>query len=151
MKKAEYAPIIIGKLLNIGGMLNKHGNEVLPQYDLNQHQFSILFEIFKAEKVRQKEMINRLELEKAHVSKVVKKLHKMELVKIVPSKEDKRSAWLSPTKKGKVTVKSCMKIFEKLNSEWINEFDEKQLSVVLESLTLLQSVFREKIIKHTTN
>lgn len=144
MDKSQFAPIIIGKLINIGGILQKHGNKVLIPFELNQHQFSIFFEIAKAGKVRQKEMVNRLELEKAHISKAVKKLHKMELINIVPSKEDKRSAWLSPTKKGKNILKSCMKIFEKWNDEWINKIEKSQLSSVLDNLTLLQAVFREK-------
>ena len=126
-------------------MLQRNGNRLLLPFDLNQHQFSIFFEIAKTGKIKQKEMVNRLLLEKAHVSKIVKKLQKMELITIITTDEDKRSAWLSPTKKGKETLKKCMKIFEKWNKEWIAEIDEKQLDSMLEDLTKLQTVFREKI------
>ena len=145
MDNLQLAPIIIGKLLNIGAMLHRHGNRVLLPFGINQQQFSIFFEIAKARKVNQKEMINRLLLEKAHVSKVVNKLHKMQLITITTSVEDKRSSWLEPTPKGKQLLSKCMDIFEKLNKEWLEAIDDKQLNSILKSLTHLQAVFEDKI------
>jgi len=145
MDNLQIAPVIIGKLLNIGGMLQRYGNRVLMPFGLNQQQFSIFFEIAKERKVKQKEMVNRLLLEKAHVSKVVKKLHKMELVTITTSDEDKRSSWLAPTLKGKQLLSKCMQIFEKWNEEWLEAIDDKQLNSILDNLTQLQAVFEEKI------
>lgn len=145
MDNSKPAPIIIGKLLNIGGMLQRYGNKVLLPFGLNQHQFSIFFEIAKAKKVKQKEMVNRLLLEKAHVSKVVKKLHKMELITITTSDEDKRSSWLAPTSKGKQLLNKCMQIFEKWNEEWFEEIDETRRNSILDNLTYLQAVFEKKI------
>lgn len=145
MVKTQLAPIIIGKLLNLGGMLHKHGNSILLPFNLNQHQFSIFFEIAKAGKVNQKEIVNRLELEKAHISKTVKKLHNMQLIKIEPSKEDNRSAWLLPTKKGNETLGTCMEIFEQWNKEWTDTVEKNQLHTILESLTTLQTIFKKKI------
>jgi len=143
--KSQSAPIIIGKLLNIGGMLQRQGNKLLLPFDLNQQQFSIFFEIAKAGKVKQKEMVNRLMLERAHVSKVVKKLQNMELISITSSDEDKRSAWLAPTKKGEETLESIMAIFHNWNKEWIESIDENQLSSMLENLNTLQNIFKEKV------
>jgi DNA-binding MarR family transcriptional regulator len=145
MDHLQLAPIIIGKLLNIGGMLQRHGNRVLMPFGLNQQQFSIFFEIAKARKVKQKEMVNRLLLEKAHVSKVVKKLHTMGLIVITTSGEDRRSSWLAPTPKGKRLLKKCMLIFEKWNKEWLEAIDDKQLNAMLDNLTHLQAVFEDKI------
>ncbi len=144
MDKSQLAPIIIGKLLNINGMLQQHGNKVLSPFGLNQQQFSILFEIAKAEKVKQKEMVNRLTLEKAHVSKVVKKLHQMELITITASDEDKRSSWLVPTSKGKQLLHNCMQIFGNWNKKWLEDIDNKQLDSILNNLTQLQTVFEDK-------
>lgn len=101
MDNLQLAPVIIGKLLNIGGMLQSQGNKILQPYGLNQQQFSIFFEIASAGRVKQKDMVYRLLLEKAHVSIVVKKLHGLDLITITASEEDKRSAWLEPTRKGK--------------------------------------------------
>jgi len=147
MTNQQLAPIIIGKLLNIGGMLQRYGSRTLIPFNLNQQQFSILFEIVKARKVKQKEVVNRLILEKAHVSKVVKKLHKMELITITESDEDKRSYWLSPTPKGAKVTNDSMRIFEKWNKEWVKAIDEKKLKSIVEHLTFLQTLFENKIQK----
>jgi DNA-binding MarR family transcriptional regulator len=144
MDNLQLAPRIIGKLLHIGGLLQRHGNRVLMPFGLNQQQFSILFEIAKARKVKQKEMINRLLLEKAHVSKVIKKLHKMELISITTSDEDKRSSWLTPTPKGKQLLSWCMQIFEKWNEEWVADINDKQLNSILNKLIRLQTLFEDK-------
>lgn len=145
MDKIELAPIIIGKLLNIGGILQRHSNKILLPFGLNQQQFSIFFEIAKAGKVKQKEMVNRLLLEKAHVSKVVKKLHKMELITITASDEDKRSAWLELTSEGEKTLKKCRDIFREWHREWLEDLDEKQLGSMVENLGQLQAVFEDKL------
>ncbi|MCT4638230.1 MAG: MarR family winged helix-turn-helix transcriptional regulator [Bacteroidales bacterium] len=138
------APVVIGKLLNIGGMLQRHGDRLLLPFNLNQQQFTIFFEIAKANKVRQKDIVNRLMLEKAHISKVVKKLQDMGLITVAASGEDKRSFWLLATEKGKQVINECMMIFEEWNKEWLSEIDDKQLALVIENLTLLQSVFKSK-------
>jgi hypothetical protein len=66
----EYPSIIIGKLMSISGILQRETNRLLLPYQLNQQQFSILFEITKANELKQKNMVNRLILEKSHVSKI---------------------------------------------------------------------------------
>lgn len=144
MDKSEIAPIIIGKLLNIGGMLERKGNRMLLPFDLNQQQFSIFFEIGKAGKVKQKDVINRLVLERAHVSKVIKKLQKMELVKVTDSEDDKRSAWLTLTTKGETVLDECQVNFRKWNDEWMKEINENHFDSILDTLSKLQSVFKEK-------
>ena len=144
MNKEQIPGIIIGKLMNIGGMLERQGNKMLLPFNLNQQQFSIFFEIAKVGKVKQKEMVNRLLLEKAHVSKVVKKLQKMELITITENDEDKRSYWLSVTKKGEEILKQCTEMFNEWNKKWICEIDETELSSILDNLTTLQNIFKEK-------
>lgn len=145
MDDKELAPIIIGKLINIGGMLQRKGNQILLPFNLNQQQFSILFSIDKGGKVQQKSMVNRLLLEKAHVSKIVKKLNKMELIDITVSAEDKRSSWLSITEKGRNTLKECQKQLFEWNKEWVSEIDESHRDAILDNLTLLQNIFKENI------
>jgi DNA-binding MarR family transcriptional regulator len=144
MNKEQIPGVIIGKLMNIGGMLQRQGNKMLLPYNLNHQQFSVFFEIVKAGKVKQKDMVNRLMLEKAHVSKVVKKLQKMELISITEDEEDKRSYWLSATERGGELIKQCSEMFSVWNQEWIREIDEKDLSSMLDNLQTLQNVFRKK-------
>jgi DNA-binding MarR family transcriptional regulator len=49
-------------------MLQRKGNQLLLPFDLNQQQFSILFSIEQKGKIKQKNMVNQLVLEKDHVS-----------------------------------------------------------------------------------
>ncbi len=144
MDKSELAPIIIGKLLNIGGMLERKGNRMLLPFGLNQQQFSIFFEIGKAGKVKQKDMVNRLALERAHVSKVIKKLQNMYLISLTESEDDKRSAWLTLTQKGEKVLGECQKMFKDWNKIWISEINESLYESILNNLTKLQAVFKEK-------
>ena len=144
MNREHIPGIIIGKLMNIGGMLQRQGNKMLLPFNLNQQQFSIFFEIAKAGKVKQKEMVNRLLLEKAHVSKVVKKLQQMDLITVTENDEDKRSYWLSVTKKGGELLKQCSEMFHAWHKDWICEIDETELPSILDHLTILQNIFREK-------
>jgi DNA-binding MarR family transcriptional regulator len=144
MNKEQIPGIIIGKLMNIGGMLERQGNKMLLPFHLNQQQFSIFFEIAKVGKVKQKEMVNRLLLEKAHVSKVVKKLQQMELITITENDEDRRSYWLSVTKKGDEILKQCTEMFSEWNKKWISEIDETELLSILDNLTTMQNIFKQK-------
>ena len=142
MDKREIAPLIIGKLLNIGGMLEKKANALLKPYNLNQQQYSILFAIHQQGRVNQKNMVNKLLLEKPHVSKVTKKLRRMGLIDVEVSEEDKRSSWLSITAGGRETVRKCQEAIHEWNLQWTDTMGQGELDMALESLTFLQEVFR---------
>ena len=144
INEKEFSSIIIGKLMNISGILQRESNRLLLPYQLNQQQFSILFEIAKAKEVQQKNMVNRLLLEKAHVSKMVKKLQAMGLIDILPFPEDKRSALLSPTAKGQKLVDECRAIFQKWNREWFELFNAPELLQILDGIDKLQKAFLSK-------
>ena len=106
-----------------------------------------LFEIAKAREVQQKNMVNRLLLEKAHVSKVVKKLQIMGLIEITPIPDDKRSACLSTTEKGQRLVDECRKVFQEWNNEWFEKFEIQELHQILNSVDKLQKTFLTKFSK----
>ena len=145
MNDSEFGPVVIGKLLNIGGMLQRRANQLLLPFDLNQQQFSILFEIGKAGRVSQKDMVNRMMLEKAHVSKIIKKLSAAGLIEVTPSSEDKRSSWLSITEEGNDLVGQCRGVIQAWNIEWIDKIEPGRRKGLVETLALLQDVFRENI------
>ncbi len=148
MDKEQIVPIIIGKLLNIGGLLRREGNRMLLPFGLNQQQFSVFFEIAKVGKVKQKDMVNRLSLEKANVSKITKKLQEMELIVITADDDDKRSTWLSTTLKGEGTLEKCMKIFTEWNKQWFETLSDKQCQSILDSLTIVQTTLNKQIEKN---
>jgi DNA-binding MarR family transcriptional regulator len=145
MEEKDLAPVIIGKLLNIGGMLQRKANQLLGPFDLNQQQFSLLFEIDRAGRVNQTTMVNRLVLEKAHVSKIVKKLSAMGLINVGTAPEDKRSTWLTITPKGQETVKQCRQLIRVWNKEWAGTIDSDRLQAILDDLAVLQAIFGEKL------
>lgn len=147
MKENQMAPLIIGKLLNIGGMLERKANQLLHPFGLNQQQFSILFEIDKAGEVNQTSMVNRLVLEKAHVSKVVKKLRERDLVEMTVSPADRRSTILTITPEGRELINQCREVIRQWNSEWMAAVDKSRLVGVLDTLSLLQEIFRENTMK----
>ena len=147
INEKEFPSIIIGKLMTISGILQRESNGLLLPYQLNHQQFSILFEIAKAKEVQQKNMVNRLLLEKAHVSKMVKKLQAMGLIDILPFPDDKRSALLSPTAKGQKLVDECRSIFHKWNNEWFEQFNRPELLQILDGVGKLQKAFQSKYSK----
>ena len=133
--------------MNISGILQREGNRLLLPFDLNQQQFSILFEIAKTGEVQQKNMVNRLLLEKAHVSKVVKKLNKMGLIEVNFKSEDKRSSWLLVTEKGKQVIDDCSTVFKQWNIDWYDHYNTEELTQILDSVEKLQKLFKGKISK----
>lgn len=143
MLNADFAPIAIGKLLNIGGMLERKANQLLSPFGLNQQQFSLLFEIDRTGRVNQKTMVNRLVLEKAHVSKIIKKLAGMGLVDVEISAEDRRATWLTITPRGSALVARCREAIGNFNRVWFAAADQTRLVGALDALTELQRVFRE--------
>src|SRR5512145_567860 len=103
---------LVGKLMNIGALLERATNRKLLPYGLNHQQFSILFEVFRAGRVQQKDMINRLLLERAHVSKMVKKLEAMGLLEVAAHPDDGRSSWLSVSNQGRALILTCQRLFD---------------------------------------
>lgn len=147
LRKEEMSPIIIGKLLNIGAILEREGNKILLPFGLNQQQFSVFFEIGKAEKVKQKDLVNRLLLERAHVSKIVKKLELNGLLQVETSNTDKRSAWLKLTAEGTKVLNECMQVFNAWNQDWLTEVNTDELQVILNSVSKIQNIFINKVKK----
>jgi DNA-binding MarR family transcriptional regulator len=141
--------VIIGKLMSLSGLLRREADRLLLPLRLNQQQFSLLFEIFRAGKVSQKEMINRLRLEKAHVSKIVKKLQAMGLITAASSPEDGRSALLSITERGRILTGQCREIIGRWRREKLNRFNDDELRKIVESLSLLQEAFEESTINRS--
>jgi DNA-binding MarR family transcriptional regulator len=141
LNKEEFPAIIIGKLMTISGILERESNRLLLPFQLNYQQFSILFEIARAGMVQQKNMVNRLSLNRAHVSKTVKKLQAMGLIDIHPIAEDRRSALMSPTGKGRKLVDDCRAIFRQWNQEWFGRFNPDELQQILDSVDRLQKGF----------
>lgn len=147
MKKIDAAPIIIGKLLNIGAMLKKNGDRMLLPYGINQQQLSILNDISVAGRIKQKDLVNRLLLEKSNVSKIVKKLESLELIKLESCEKDKRSFFLLTTEKGKQMHNEILDMLKVWNGSWIEKVEDKNIQAILDCLTDLQVRLKDEINK----
>ena len=129
---------LVGKLMNIGALIERSTNRLLLPHDLNHQQFSILYEIFRAGEVQHKDVTNRLLLERAHVSKVVKKLQSMGLVEVAPHPDDGRSFLLSVSPAGRALVADCQSLFAAQKREWFRHFETEELLQILEEVSALQ-------------
>lgn len=130
---------IIGKLMNIGGIIQKESNRLLSPHNLNHQQFSILFDIFANGKVQQKNLVNRLMLERAHVSKTVSKLLEMELIELSEHAEDQRASIISVTTKGVRLIEKCRKLFEEWRRINFANLSETELIQTLDIVAKLQA------------
>lgn len=146
MDRTLTSTLIIGKLLNLGGTLEKEGNRVLSAWGINHQQFTVLFEIASEEVTTQKEMCNRLRLEKSHISRIIKKLIKMGLITSEACKRDKRSSYLKTTERGKKVINPCLKSLKEWNRKVFLNLSNDELETILKSLTQVQSE-----IRHTTS
>ncbi len=136
---------IIGKFFTLGGILQREGNRLLAPFGVNQQQFSLLFEIGKAKRVRQKDVKNRLMLEKAHVSKAVKKLQAMALITIEHCTEDRRVTWLSVTETGMALLANAQKEFAQWNEEWFATIDNETLRALQAHLMTVEEAFVQRL------
>jgi DNA-binding MarR family transcriptional regulator len=144
-KREEAASRLVGKLMNIGALIERESNRLLSPHGLNHQQFSVLFEIFHAGRVQQKDVTNRLLLERAHVSKVVKKLVDMSLIEVAPHPEDRRSAWLSVSAKGLSLVQACRSVFATRKRAWFRAFDTPQLQELVGGIAAIQAALVENM------
>lgn len=143
-EREEAASRLVGKLMSIGALLERGTNQLLLPYGLNHQQFAVLFEVFRAGRVQQKDMINRLLLERAHVSKVVKKLEAMGLLVVAAHPDDGRSSWLSVSTQGRALIQSCQSLFDVQKRKWFQRFDTQQLLKILEEVSALQDALSER-------
>lgn len=142
MNRREISSAIMGKLLSIGALVEREGNRLLAPFNLNEQQFSILFEISRVGKVKQKDIVNRLLLERSHLSKVVKKLHSMGLISLEPTEDDKRSSLLSLTPNGEEVLNACLPILSEDSLKRFDGYDEKKLQAFLDCVAELEKCFR---------
>ncbi len=129
--------------MNIGALIERESNRLLSPHGLNHQQFSILFEIARVGRVQQKDVTNRLLLERAHVSKVMKKLEEMGLIEVAPHPEDRRSAWVSLSKRGLSLVQTCRGLFETRKRDWFRSFDTPRLEQLLAGVSAIQTALFE--------
>lgn len=131
---------IFTQLLRIGGRLQKIGDRLASEYDLNQPQFVVLHEVANKKKLIQKDIIENLVLNKSHVSKMTQKLNRLGYISIMRTSEDKRRTVLNVTDKGYIVWKNCLNKFKKWNKEWLRTLTNEQLDQLHQNINKISKL-----------
>ena len=131
---------IFTQLLRIGSRLQKIGDRLASEYDLNQPQFVVLHEVANKKKLIQKDIIENLVLNKSHVSKMTQKLNRLGYISIMRTSEDKRRTVLHVTDKGYIVWKNCLNKFKKWNKEWLRTLTNEQLDQLHQNINKISKL-----------
>ncbi len=136
----EKASVIVRGLLRLGSDLHRLGNKITWEYGLNQQQFVVLSEIVDRGPINQKQLVGGLVIEKSNLSKIVKKLTTLGLIKSSSSPDDGRTTLLSVTKKGKAIWEECMKDFNEWQANWASSLTKDETNQTIKVLERLKGL-----------
>jgi DNA-binding MarR family transcriptional regulator len=134
------ALLIVKSLLGLGSALHRNGDKITGEYGLNQQQFVVLSEIVDRGPINQKQLVGGLLIEKSNLSKIVKKLKTLGLIKISSSPNDGRATLLSVTKKGKTVWERCMEKFNEWQVDWVNPLTKDEMAQTIKVLDRLKGL-----------
>ncbi len=137
---SQNASIVVKTLLRLGSDLYRNGDRITGEYGLNQQQFVVLSEIVDRSPINQKQLVGGLVIEKSNLSKIVKKLKTLGLIKISSSPEDGRATLLNPTKKGKSVWEECMGKFNQWQINWVEPLSKDEVVQTIQILERLKSL-----------
>ncbi len=135
---------IIFHFLQIGAFLYREGNRIVNEFGINQQQFVVLRFISNHQPVNQKDIYSHLLFEKSNLSKIIKKLESLHLIKKEMSVDDNRFSILTIKPKGKTIIKKTMKKFELYNSDLLKEFSEQEIYDINKSLEIFNNKMKKK-------
>lgn len=145
--RKEKSVEIVNSLFFTSIFLQKSGNRQIARFGLNQSQFTVLREIVDNRDISQKEILGRFLLEKSNLSKIIKKLGQMGLIKISQSKEDKRITILNGTTKGKKMIRECIGQLDDLKAVFTEPLNEEEIDSIHASIKRLEAL----VLKHLKN
>ncbi len=140
VSNTENAPAIVKDLLQLGSALHRNGDRITAGYGLNQQQFVVLSEIVERGPINQTQLVGGLLIEKSNLSKIVKKLKSLGLIKISSSPEDGRATLLSVTSKGRKIWEECMGQFNEWQSNWANPLTKVEIDQTIKVLERLKGL-----------
>lgn len=130
---------IIRSLLQLGSFLQKRGNRITEPFGVNQQQFVLLAEIVEKKEVNQTQIVSELLFEKSNVSKMVKKLSRIEFISVSKSPHDRRTTLLAPTPKGIAAYAACMAELKQWNRDCFKNLDPGEADAILSVLNKLKT------------
>jgi len=136
----DKAPAIVKSLLRLGSALHRLGDRIAGEYGLNQQQFVVLSEIVDRGPINQTQLVGGLVIEKSNLSKIVKKLKSLGLIRASSSPEDGRATLLSATAKGRTVWEKCMVNFNAWQVSWVGHLNEQEINQTLKVLDRLKGL-----------
>lgn len=137
----ENAPLfIVRNLLRLGSALHRNGDRIAGEYGLNQQQFVVLTEILDRGPINQKQLIGEMIIEKSNLSKIVKKLKTLGLIKSSSSPDDGRATLLSATPKGRNVWEECIEKLYEWQANWVSPLTKEEINHTIKILERLKGL-----------
>jgi len=132
MNNPESANTLEKQLLQLRDAFRQHQNEVRKQYKISANEMEIILYINDFGPQRMKAVGEKFKIKFSTLTSLVDKIERLNLVKRVNSKEDRRSILVTVTKKGK-------RMLEEYNNQ-IKVLAEKMSSIASQENNLPQLV-----------
>lgn len=131
-------------VLRVSAYLLREGNRIASKYQLNQQQFVVLNYIHNTVEVHQNDICSSLVYEKSNVSKIVKKLEKLDYVSLRVDGENARSMIIEATSLGAQVVKEGLVQFSLFHENLLEDFSSFEIDNVLLATNMLSHMVRKK-------
>lgn len=97
-------------------MLESRINPIREKYNLRKVDIEILYYLSRCgDKDTARDIIKEVNLTKGHISQSVDHLQKMNILTLIPDREDRRYVHLAPTDQANAIMKEIMSVWEELN------------------------------------
>ena len=130
---------LVSQLTYLGNHLTKEADNCLAEFNLNQQQLQVLAHINEFGPISQKEVSLKLGLNKAHVSKIIKKITKLGYLQGIGQDEDARlKLWTASFEGIQISAKAT-KAISQFNQNWqtnLRDAEVNQLVRVLSKITI---------------
>jgi DNA-binding MarR family transcriptional regulator len=133
--------IIVG-LLRIGAFLQREGDRIVKDFDLNQQQYVVLYYISVNQPLNQNDICSKLLYEKSNVSKIVKKLVALKYVTQSTSSRDKRYTDIACTDQGIEVIKQGNRFFDQFNKQLLESLPKSEIKAAENLIKNLQKIIR---------
>jgi len=144
LSKSQEIHLLLKYLLRTGASLEKSGNRILNEFELNQQQFIVLNEIKRKKSITANEIVVELGYEKSNISKTVKKLKSLEYIETESNPDDKRIIQVNITKAGTQIWKKCIHKMERENNTLFEDIDLEDITVMKEYVYKISEIILKK-------
>lgn len=136
---------IVINLLRIGAYLEREGDRISSNYNLNQQQFVVLNHILHNQPICQNKICSSLLYEKSNISKIIKKLKILEYIDVIRSNKDSRASIITCTSKGKFTIQEAMLEFKNFNNQFLNRLTTEEQNTALHITHIINNHIKSSI------